>query len=97
VTVLAFIYGKYKNMALLQGTLGSLRPAVVSMIAKAGFTILISSFFLSGTISFALNNISLRMIAYFVVALFLLRKIKMNPILVMMLCGVAEVIVTLFV
>lgn len=45
VTLLAFIYGKYKNMALLQGTLSSLRPAVVSMIAKAGLTIIISAFF----------------------------------------------------
>lgn len=58
VTLLAFIYGKYKNMALLQGTLSSLRPAVVSMIAKAGLTIIISAFFLSGTIALTISNIS---------------------------------------
>ena len=63
VTLLAFIYGKYKNMALLQGTLSSLRPAVVSMIAKAGLTIIISAFFLSGTIALTISNISFRMIA----------------------------------
>lgn len=95
VTLLAFIYGKYKNMALLQGTLGSLRPAVVSMIAKAGLTIIISAFFLSGTIALTISNISFRMIAYFVVAVFLLRKVKLNPILVMLLCGTAEVVFTL--
>ena len=95
VTLLAFIYGKYKKMALLQGTLGSLRPAVVSMIAKAGLTIIISAFFLSGTITLTISNISFRMIAYFVVAIFLLRKVKLNPILVMLLCGAAEVVFTL--
>ena len=95
VTLLAFIYGKYKKMALLQGNLGSLRPAVVSMIAKAGLTIIISAFFLSGTITLTISNISFRMIAYFVVAIFLLRKVKLNPILVMLLCGAAEVVFTL--
>lgn len=44
VTLLAYVYMKYRNMSLLQGTLASLRPAVVSMIAKAGVTILISAF-----------------------------------------------------
>ena len=43
VTLLAHVYMKYRNMSLLQGTLASLRPAVVAMIAKAGVTILISS------------------------------------------------------
>ena len=39
VTLLAYIYTKYRNMSLLQGTLASLRPAVVAMIAKAGVAI----------------------------------------------------------
>lgn len=90
VTLLAHIYTKYRKLSLLQGTLNSLRPAVVAMIAKAGVTILISAFFINGTISLARENISLRMIMYFVAALFLLRKIKLNPILVMVLCGFAE-------
>lgn len=92
VTLLAYIYTKYRNLSLLQGTLASLRPAVVSMIAKAGITILVSAFFVSGVISFTRENISLRMIIYFAAALFMLRKLKWNPILVMVLCGVFEVI-----
>lgn len=35
VTALAYIYMKYRKMSLLQGILGSLRPAVVSLIAIA--------------------------------------------------------------
>ena len=52
VTLLAYVYMKYRNMSLLQGTLASLRPAVVSMIAKAGVTILISAFFIECRILF---------------------------------------------
>jgi chromate transporter len=91
VTLLAFIYTKYRNLSLLQGTLASLRPAVVAMIAKAGLTIIISAFFVNGLISFTWENVSVRMVLYFILAVVLLRKIKLNPILVMVLCGLLEV------
>ena len=41
VTVIAKLYLKYRNMELLRGVLGSLRPAVVEMIASAGILILL--------------------------------------------------------
>ena len=90
MTGLAYIYTKYRSLSILQGTLASLRPAVVAMIAKAGVSILISAFFINGVISFAPENISLRMVLYFAAALVMLRKFKMNPILVMILCGLFE-------
>lgn len=90
VTTLAYIYTKYRNLSTLQGVLTSLRPAVVAMIAKAGVSILVSAFFINGIVSFAPDNISFRMILYFAAALLMLRKLKMNPILVMVLCGVFE-------
>lgn len=90
VTGLAYIYTKYRNLSVLQGTLASLRPAVVAMIAKAGVSILVSAFFINGVVSFAPENISFRMIVYFAAALVMLRKFKMNPILVMVLCGLFE-------
>ena len=91
VTLLAFIYTKYRNLSLLQGTLASLRPAVVAMIVKAGLTIIISAFFVNGLISFTRENVSVRMVLYFILAVVLLRKVKLNPILVMVLCGLLEV------
>ena len=90
VTGLAYIYTKYRNLSVLQGTLASLRPAVVAMIAKAGVSILVSAFFINGVVSFAPENISFRMVVYFAAALVMLRKFKMNPILVMVLCGLFE-------
>ncbi len=44
VTVIAKLYLKYRSMEVLQGVLGSLRPAVVAMIASAGISILITAF-----------------------------------------------------
>ena len=82
-------------MSLLQGILGSLRPAVVSLIAIAGVTILISAVFTNGTVEFRTDNVSIRAIIWFIIAVILLRKKKMDPILVMVLCGVFETVCTL--
>ena len=91
VTLLAWIYIRYRNLSLLQGTLTALRPAVVAMIANAGLTILIPAFFKSGLISFAQGNFQLRPVILFIGALVLLRRFKWDPVLVMVLCGVCEV------
>ena len=37
VTLIAKLYLKYRNLSVLQSVLGSLRPAVVAMIASAGW------------------------------------------------------------
>ena len=95
VTLLAYVYMKYRKMSLLQGTLASLRPAVVAMIAKAGVTILASAFFIDGTVNFARQNVCIQLIIFFGIALILLRKFKINPILAMVLCGVTNVILSI--
>ena len=95
VTLLSWAYHKYKNLSLIQEVLLSLRPAVVSMIATAGIDILLPAVFLTGSISFEPDNFRLRPVLYFAVALFLLQKKKKDPILVMILCGIAEVAVQL--
>lgn len=72
VTVLAWLYTRYRRMALLQGILRSLRPAVIAMIFAAGLKILISSFFADGTVSFAEGNLQFRAVLYFAISLVLL-------------------------
>lgn len=79
-------------MSLLQGVLESLRPAVVAMIGTAGLSILVTAFFGQEGI-IAMQNLKIDMVIIFIVALFLLMKMKQNPILVMVLCGVAKVII----
>lgn len=50
VSLLAFIYYKYKNVSTLQSVLASLRPAVVALIAAAGFSILKNVAFNGGAV-----------------------------------------------
>lgn len=91
VSLLALVYMKYKSVSVVQNVLGSLRPAVVALIASAGLTILINVVFASGVIS--LTNIQWLGLVLFAAAFFVLRKFKLNPILVMALCGVASLAV----
>ncbi len=90
VTVLAHFYLKYQKMAMLQGVLGSLRPAVVAMIFSAGLLILVPALFQSGAVSFLAGNFNIRMAVWFAIALFLLMKLKWDPVLVMVLTASAE-------
>ena len=90
VTVIAKLYLKYRNMAMLQGVLNSLRPAVVAMIASAGISILIIAFW-GNAAAIALAGTKWSLVVIFVVCIVLLRKIKMNPIWVMVLAGVMKV------
>ena len=86
VTAIARLYLKYRNLSVLQSVLGSLRPAVVAMIASAGVTILMSAFWGGRTVVLASTNFL--MAGIFALCFLLLRKTKLNPIAVMVLAGV---------
>ena len=90
VTVLSYLYLKYRKMSMLQGVLETLRPAVVSMIAAAGVSILITAFW-NDAVSFMSTKWD--SIVIFVVAVWLLKKKNWNPILVMVLSGFAKLAV----
>lgn len=81
VLALAYFYTKYRDLKTVKTVLGELRPAVVAMIAGAGLTILLLALFGTSSLS---EISSLRYIeaALFAVSLFLLRKFKTNPILI---------------
>ncbi len=90
VTILAKLYLKYRKMELLQGVLKSLRPAVVAMIASSGILILKNAFWGNGE-TISLTGTAWSMVVIFGSCVLLLRKTKMNPILVMVLAGVMKV------
>ena len=99
VTILAKIYLKYRNLSLLQDILKSLRPAVIAMIAAAGVSILVTTFWGNDISSLHLDTIlsstNIRAVGIFLVSLILLAKFKMDPIHVMLLSGGAEVVMQL--
>lgn len=93
VSLLAFIYYRYKKLSMLQSVLGTLRPAVVALISSAGLSILIQVI-LDGR-SVQIENLQWTGIVLFAVAFFILRKFKWNPILVMSLCGAGGLVLGL--
>ena len=86
VSLLAYVYRKYRELPVLQSTLAGLRPAVVALIFSAGINMLIQIVFGSrGGIGF--SNIQWAALALFIAAFAVLRKCRWNPILVIGLCG----------
>lgn len=90
VTIIAWLYMKYRHLQSLQDVLHMLHPAVISLIAGAGLTILISAFFQANHIS--VDTVKIHMIVIFGICLYLLTKKKMNPIFVMIMAGVMNVL-----
>lgn len=81
VSILAYIYFRYKSMSGLQCVLASLRPAVVALIASAGISILRMVVFQGKTM--CMEHIGWIGVSIFGIAFIVLRKWRVNPILVM--------------
>lgn len=88
VLLLAYVYYKYRGLTAVQAILNGLRPAVIAMIASAGISLVIESFWDGKGISSHIENIDFISVAIFLLALGILRKWKMNPIIVMSGAGV---------
>ena len=91
VTSIAYFYLKYRHLRFLQNILNHLRPAVVALIATAGVTIMISALFGSEA-TIILNNFHIHQLIIFLFCVFMLWYKKSNPIFVMILSGVINVI-----
>lgn len=95
VTIIAWLYLKYKKLDTLQSILLLLRPAVVALIAVAGVSIMITAFWGNEIIN--LSNLNLNAVFIFIVSIVLLLKYRRNPIKVMLLAGFMNVILTLLI
>ena len=91
VSLLALIYRKYRKLPMLQSVLASLRPAVVALIAAAGLNMLLQIAF-GGKSPITFNQADWMNILLFSAAFYALRKRKWNPILVMGLCGIMNLV-----
>lgn len=88
VSLIAWLYSKYKRLAVIKGVMAGLRPTVVALILSAGLSILVLSLWGSGGFTWDIASLDLIAMALFFVGLLLLRKFKINPILVMLGSGV---------
>lgn len=89
ITFLAYLYYKYHNLEILTKILSYLRPAIVGIIAATGLSILLSAVWVAGR-SGVFQGICWEQIVIFVIAFLLLRKTKIDPIVIMILCGVGQ-------
>ena len=86
VSILAYVYHKYRNLAVMQSVLTSLRPSVVALIASAGISIFLVVAFAGS--AYTLGNVEWLGVILTVLAFILLRVKKLNPILIIGLSGV---------
>ncbi|BCJ93715.1 chromate transporter [Anaerocolumna cellulosilytica] len=83
VLLLAFLYKKFQNLAIVKGILDSLQPVVVALIASAGVSIIIAAFWGGGSTPVSMKHIDTIAVFLFCSSLILLRKTKINPIFIM--------------
>ncbi len=92
VMTLAYIYYRFRGLKMIQGILTGLRPAVVAMIASAGISLLIMAVYGQRTLPSDPTAIDVIALGIFAVGFFILRKWKINPLLIMANSGLAGVI-----
>lgn len=96
VMLLAYIYYRFRGLNLVQGILAGLRPAVISMIASAGVSLLIMALYGQRTIPSDLASLDLIAVVVFAAGFIVLRKWKVNPLWVMAGSGVAGILLYSF-
>jgi len=87
VSLLAWLYGKYRELVIIKGVLACLRPMVAALILSAGLSILILSFWGPGGFTWDTASIDFIAVALFTVSLFLLRKFKTSPLFIILGSG----------
>ena len=92
VMTLACLYRRFRGLKMIQGVFACLRPAVVAMIASAGITMVIMSFYGKRVLPADLSDINIISVIIFVIGFRVLRKWKVNPVYVMMAAGAAGVL-----
>ena len=82
VMTLAYVYYRFRNLSIVQGVLAGLRPAVVAMIASAGISLLILSFYGQRALPNDLLDVNYISLFIWGAGLLVLSKWKVNPIFV---------------
>lgn len=85
---LAHLYYKYRSLSVMKGIMNGLRPAVVAMIASAGLSILMLSLYQGKGFSLSAENFDFIAAGIFLLSLIVLRKFKLNQIVVMSAAGI---------
>jgi chromate transporter len=91
--ILAWAYYKYRDIKVVQGILGGLRPAVVALIAAAGLSLFVAAIFQSGGTAFGGITVNFLATVIFIGAFLAIRLTKIDSIWLILLSGAASIIV----
>lgn len=92
VSLLSYVYTRYRELPMLKSILSALNPAIVALIAAAAANMILQIVLGQSPIVSA-ENLNWIGMVLFGGALLLLRKGKANPIVVMFLCGMINLFV----
>lgn len=88
VLTLAYLLSRFSDLPAIKGILNGLRPAVIALIASAGLSLLALALLGDSPSQINLTDTNIVALILFLFGLFLLRKFKLNPILVMFGTGI---------
>ena len=88
VSLLAFLYFRFRSLTAVRDTLDILRPAVAALISAAGISMLILSFWGEEGFSPDASALNVVSVVIFGMAFCFLRKFRTNPVFVMAGSGV---------
>ncbi len=92
VLALAYVYYRYRGLTMIQGILKGLRPAVIAMIASAGFSLIILSVYGQKTLPADLGEVHIIPALIFLASLLVLQFRKPDPMAVMAAAGAAGIL-----
>lgn len=93
--ILIKVYSKYRELKPINGALNGLKSMVVAMILSTTISICLNALFYYAPIDlFAIDYVACIL---FIIALYILRKTKLNPLLVMLACGLIGLLVYPFI
>ena len=95
VSLLSYLYSRWRALPALQGALQTLRPAVAALILAAGLQMLLQAVLPDGG-PLSLDRISWLQAALAAAAFLAVRRAKWSPILTMALCGAVSLLSGLF-
>jgi chromate transporter len=91
VVLISFLYMRFRKLTVAQGVLTGVRPAVVGLLASAALAIILLSLFDAAKPD-AQSAFNLTAFTIAVFATFILRKFKLNSVLVIFFAGISGVI-----
>lgn len=87
VTLLGWLYFKYKQLNVMKGILSALRPAVVGLIAAAALAIVILAVWGENGVSFNTGAVNITAVCLIIAGLICINKLKISPVLVILATG----------